>query len=51
VALSRIHAALKPGANFYLRDIVSSPRPTASSATSINGRFQHQNTISTATAW
>ncbi len=30
VALSRIHAALKPGANFYLRDIVYASMPDGS---------------------
>jgi len=30
VALSRIHAALKPGANFYLRDIVFVSMPDGS---------------------
>ena len=43
VALARIHAALKPGANFYLRDIVfvSMPDGVERDVEAL-GRFQHQ---------
>ena len=43
VALSRIHGALKPGACFFLRDIVFSSMPDGTRARHRGvGRFQHQ---------
>ena len=53
MALSRIYAALKPGANFYLRDIVFVSMPGRRRARRRgNGRiFRSRTTISSATAW
>ena len=51
VALSRIHGALKPGASFYLRDIVLPACPTGPTAMSRRGRIStSRTTILRATA-
>src|SRR5712691_9602460 len=43
VALSRIHAALKPGANFYLRDIVFVGMPDGSERDSGVTHMRHEH--------
>ena len=52
VALSRIYAALKPGANFYLRDIVFVSMPDGTERDVESGPISpSRTTISSATAW